>query len=96
VNLCLWANGRITGYIDRNWELLAPFAIAEITVPAFYIYGDRDVVVRFPSMEQTIANLSSRVIDLRGKLCLEDCGHWTQQERPAEVSTALIKFLNDL
>ncbi|HTF68024.1 MAG TPA: alpha/beta hydrolase [Edaphobacter sp.] len=82
--------------IDRNWELLAPFATAEVTVPAFYIYGGRDVVVRFPGMEQTIANLSSRVIDLRGKLCLEDCGHWTQQERPAEVSTALIKFLSDL
>jgi pimeloyl-ACP methyl ester carboxylesterase len=82
--------------IDRNWELLAPFATAKITVPALYIYGDRDIVARFPGMDQSIADLSSRVLDLRGKLCLMDCGHWTQQERPAEVSTALIKFLNDL
>jgi pimeloyl-ACP methyl ester carboxylesterase len=24
---------------------------------------------------------------------LTDCGHWTQQERPAEVNAALIEFL---
>ena len=28
--------------IDRNWELLAPFAGAAVTVPALYIAGDRD------------------------------------------------------
>lgn len=82
--------------IDRNWELLAPFANANITVPSLYIYGDRDVVGRFPGMDKTIAGLSNRALDLRGKLCLKDCGHWTQQEQPAEVSTALINFLKDL
>jgi len=82
--------------IDRNWELLAPFATAKITVPGLYIYGDRDVVVRLPGMDQAIADLSNRVVDLRGKLCITDCGHWTQQERPAEVSAALVKFLTDL
>ncbi len=34
--------------IDRNWELLAPFAGAKVIVPALYIAGDRDVVVKFP------------------------------------------------
>ena len=34
--------------IDRNWELLAPFAGAKVTVPALYIAGDRDLVVQFP------------------------------------------------
>jgi len=29
--------------IDRNWELLAPFAGAKLTVPALYIAGDRDL-----------------------------------------------------
>jgi hypothetical protein len=41
--------------IDRNWELLAPFAGAGVTVPALYVAGDRDLVVRFPAMEQLIA-----------------------------------------
>jgi pimeloyl-ACP methyl ester carboxylesterase len=27
---------------------------------------------------------------------LPGCGHWTQQERPAEVNAALIDFLRSL
>jgi pimeloyl-ACP methyl ester carboxylesterase len=27
---------------------------------------------------------------------LPGCGHWTQQERPAEVNAALLEFLNGL
>ena len=38
--------------IDRNWELLAPFAGARVTVPALYIAGDRDLVVKFPRMDR--------------------------------------------
>ena len=34
--------------IDRNWELLAPFAGAQVTVPALYVAGDRDMVRRLP------------------------------------------------
>ena len=41
--------------IDRNWELLAPFAGAKVTVPALYMAGDRDLVVKFPRMDQLIA-----------------------------------------
>jgi hypothetical protein len=40
--------------IDRNWELLAPFAGARVMVPALYIAGDRDLVVGFPGMDQLI------------------------------------------
>ena len=43
--------------IDRNWELLAPFAGAKVTVPALYIAGDRDLVMAFRGMDQLIANL---------------------------------------
>jgi pimeloyl-ACP methyl ester carboxylesterase len=31
--------------------------------------------------------------NLRQKLILDGAGHWIQQERPGEVSTALIAFL---
>jgi pimeloyl-ACP methyl ester carboxylesterase len=27
---------------------------------------------------------------------LPGCGHWTQQERPAEVSAAIVEFLRSL
>ena len=43
--------------IDRNWELSAPFAGARVTVPALYVVGDRDLVVRFPGMDKLIAAL---------------------------------------
>jgi pimeloyl-ACP methyl ester carboxylesterase len=82
--------------IDRNWELLAAFAGASVTVPALYIAGDRDVVVSFPGMNQVIAGLSCFVPKLRGTMMLKGCGHWTQQERPNEVSTAMIDFLRGL
>lgn len=82
--------------IDRNWELLAPFAGASVSVPALYIAGDLDVVVSFPGMNQVIADLSRFVPQLRGTIMLEGCGHWTQQERPNEVSTAMIDFLRTL
>jgi pimeloyl-ACP methyl ester carboxylesterase len=82
--------------IDRNWELLAPFAGACVNVPALYIAGDRDLVVSFPGMDKVIAGLSRFVPRLRATLTLPGCGHWTQQERPNEVNTAMIEFLRSL
>jgi pimeloyl-ACP methyl ester carboxylesterase len=79
--------------IDRNWELLAPFAGARVMVPALYIAGDRDPVVRFPGMDQLIPNLSRFAPQLRGTIMLPGCGHWTQQERAEEVNGAMVDFL---
>jgi pimeloyl-ACP methyl ester carboxylesterase len=33
---------------------------------------------------------------LREPVLLPGCGHWTQQERPEEVSAAMIGFLREL
>jgi pimeloyl-ACP methyl ester carboxylesterase len=82
--------------IDRNWELLAPFAGAPVSVPALYVAGDRDLVVRFPGMEQLIASLPKFVPNLRGTIMLPGCGHWTQQERAREVSDVMLKFLTSV
>jgi pimeloyl-ACP methyl ester carboxylesterase len=82
--------------IDRNWELLAPFAGATVTVPALYIAGDRDPVLRFRGADQALAGLPTLVPHLRRTIILRGCGHWTQQERPAEVNAAMIEFLRGL
>ena len=82
--------------IDRNWELLAPFAGARVTVPALYVAGDHDLVVAFRGADQHIANLSKFVPQLRAKIMLPGCGHWTQQERATEVNAAMIDFLRRL
>ncbi len=82
--------------IDRNWELLAPYAGSPVTVPALYMAGDKDLVVRFPGMMRAIEGLKRDVPLLRETILLPGCGHWTQQERSEEVNSALIRFLGGL
>ena len=82
--------------IDRNWEILAPFAGARVLVPALYVAGDRDLVVSFRGMDQLIPNLAKFVPQLRKTIMLPGCGHWTQQERADDVNAAMIEFLRSL
>jgi pimeloyl-ACP methyl ester carboxylesterase len=82
--------------IDRNWELLAPFAGARVPVPALYVAGDRDLVVAFRGMDQLIPNLKTFVPRLRKTVILPGCGHWTQQERPEQVNREILEFLGSL
>jgi pimeloyl-ACP methyl ester carboxylesterase len=82
--------------IDRNWELLAPFAGATVTVPALCMIGEHDLTLRFQGAKEHLANLKTFVPQLRRTVVLPDCGHWTQQERPDEVNAAMIAFLRDL
>jgi len=82
--------------IDRNWELLAPYAGAKVTVPALYVVGEHDLVLRFPGVRELVANLKSFVPQLRSTIVLPGCGHWTQQERAAEVNAAMLAFLQGL
>ncbi|HEY2145824.1 MAG TPA: alpha/beta hydrolase [Steroidobacteraceae bacterium] len=82
--------------IDRNWELMAPFAGASVSVPALYMAGDLDLVVSFPRMKEVIADLPRFIPQLKASIMLPGCGHWTQQERPNEVNKAMIEFLRGL
>ena len=82
--------------VDRNWELMAAFADVNVTVPALYVAGDRDMVVSFPGTDQLLANLKYFVPELRNIQMLPGCGHWTQQERPSEVNAAIIDFVRSL
>jgi pimeloyl-ACP methyl ester carboxylesterase len=82
--------------VDRNWELMAPWSGAKVTVPALYMAGEQDLVVKFSGMDQLIANLKQFVPKLQKTILLPGCGHWTQQEKPDEVNSALITFLKSL
>ena len=82
--------------IDRNWELLAAWAGAKVTVPALYVAGDRDLVVAFRGMDRLLPALKQFIPGLRQQIMLPGCGHWTQQERPAEVNRAMLEFLRAL
>ncbi|MGW5479325.1 alpha/beta fold hydrolase [Streptomyces sp. NPDC004008] len=78
--------------IERNGELLA-FRGRGIDVPALYVVGDRNLVMahRGPIKARTpVRDIAPR---LHAQVVLPGCGHWTQQERPAEVDAALLDFL---
>lgn len=68
----------------------------KVTVPALYVAGDRDLVLGFPGATDMVANLKTVVPRLHSTIILPGCGHWTQQERPAEVNAAMIDFLHRL
>ena len=82
--------------IDRNWELLAPWTGAKVTVPALFVAGDRDLVLAFRGMDRLLPALKQFVPELRQTIILPGCGHWTQQERPGEVNAAMLKFLEEV
>ena len=77
---------------DRNWELTEGLAGAKVEVPALFIAGDRDTVLRMTPPQV----MDGWVTDLRGSFLIEGAGHWVQQERPEEVNRALLAFLGSL
>jgi len=78
--------------MDRNWELTGAWQHAPIVVPALFVAGDRDPVLSFVKAD----GLSDVLPNLTRSVILPGCGHWTQQERPAEVNDAMLAFLREL
>jgi pimeloyl-ACP methyl ester carboxylesterase len=78
---------------DLTWELTAD-APTRIEQPAMFVAGDRDGVIVMA--EEALKNMPTHVTDLRLNELLPGIGHWTQQEAPAEVNDALLRFLETL
>jgi pimeloyl-ACP methyl ester carboxylesterase len=77
--------------LDRNWELTTAIADRTIDVPCLMISAADDPVLTpamTVGMEERVPNLARVVID--------NCGHWTQQERPEETTAAMLTYLNQL
>jgi pimeloyl-ACP methyl ester carboxylesterase len=93
------ASGGFTGglnwyrNLDRSWSLMAAWHDAKVLPPALYIGGELDLVVNGPGTREYLPKMSNHVPNLRRTILLPGCGHWTQQERPAEVNAELIDFL---
>lgn len=77
--------------MDRNWELTASIADHTVDVPCLMISAENDPVLT-PAMT---AGMEERVPDLE-RVIIENCGHWTQQERPAETTRAMLAYLRRL
>lgn len=77
--------------LDRNWELTAPIADRTIDVPCLMISAADDPVLT-PAMT---VGMEERIPDLE-RVVIEECGHWTQQERPEETTAAMLAYLRRL
>jgi pimeloyl-ACP methyl ester carboxylesterase len=78
--------------MDRNWTFAEHLADALVTVPALFVAGERDPVLRMTPP----AVMDGWLTDLRGSVILSGAGHWIQQERPSDVNDALLGFLRGL
>ena len=79
--------------IDRNWELLAPWAGALVRQRALFIAGTEDLVISGITGKAPLAAMATTVPNLERKLLIEGAGHYIQMERPQLVNEALIPFL---
>jgi pimeloyl-ACP methyl ester carboxylesterase len=79
---------------DTTWELTSSFADWRIRQPALFVSGEREPVLAMSP--GALEAMPETVPGLRDVVMLSGCGHWTQQERPAEVNEALLAFLGAL
>jgi pimeloyl-ACP methyl ester carboxylesterase len=67
-----------------------------ITHPTAFMAGSLEPVFRMISGVDMVELIRKHCADLRYVRLMEDAGHWLQQERPAEVTVALLEFLRGL
>ncbi|WP_331744924.1 alpha/beta hydrolase [Kitasatospora sp. NBC_01300] len=80
--------------MDRDWEDLADFDGAPVTQPSLFIGGSRDASTTW--LADAIAAYPATLPGLLSSHVLDGCGHWVQQERPAEVNRILTDWLASL
>ncbi|MGO8946729.1 MAG: alpha/beta fold hydrolase [Ktedonobacterales bacterium] len=81
--------------MDRNWELLAAYSGAKVTLPALFLWGGQDPQLEIPGIRQGIERMPDYVPNLRMSR-FTGCGHWIQQERAPEVNAEMVAFLKGL
>ena len=67
---------------------------AKLRQPALFVGGTEDPVGKI--LPAAYKKPGAFTPNLRQQVILPGVGHWTQQERPAEVNQLLIEFLKSL
>jgi pimeloyl-ACP methyl ester carboxylesterase len=84
-----FARGGFTGPINwyrnftRNWHRLAAIP-QRVPHPALMIHGRYDMVPASPRLAEFVPDVEVATLE---------CGHWIQQERPAETNRLMIDWL---
>jgi pimeloyl-ACP methyl ester carboxylesterase len=76
----------------RRHLIVTEPGVAIVRQPAMFVTGSRDPARNQPAIER----LPELVANLRVLARLDGCGHWTQQERPADVTALILQFLASL
>ncbi|XP_049936133.1 uncharacterized protein LOC116262697 [Nymphaea colorata] len=81
--------------LNRNWELLAPWSGAKITIPTKFIVGELDMVYNAPGAKDYIhkGGFKSDVPFLHDIIVVNGAGHFINQERPHEISHHILDFI---
>jgi pimeloyl-ACP methyl ester carboxylesterase len=70
--------------VDRNWERLADVDPV-VQQPTLMIYGDRDTIPKAHDLTRFVPNAEEVSLD---------CGHWIQEEKPAETTQLILSWLS--
>ena len=76
-----------------DYAYLGRFADRKIEAPALFIGGERDLVLKMIPGADMLATMKPLIPNLHDAVVLPGCGHWTQQERPEEVTKLLLDWL---
>ena len=81
---------------ERDYAWLQGWKGQRIEQPSLFIGGDRDpATTLFGAVSDPVGMMRNFAPLVEGHI-LEGCGHWTQQERPAEVNRLLLDWLKRL
>ncbi|HEY6598881.1 MAG TPA: alpha/beta hydrolase [Pseudomonadales bacterium] len=84
-----FAAGGFTGPINwyrnftRNWTILGNVP-QKVTCPALMIHGNHDIVPESPKLKEFVP---------RAEVATLECGHWIQQEQPAQTNALILGWL---
>ncbi len=77
--------------LDANYEVLKDVPVERISMPAYFIGGERDGVIA--DRPEYVDAMNALLPNYRGKTMIPGAGHWTQQEAPEAFNEALLGFL---
>ncbi|MEU3524934.1 alpha/beta hydrolase [Streptomyces sp. NPDC038707] len=80
--------------MDRDWADLAGWAGQPITRPSLFVGGERDASLAW--LADAVKAYPETLPGLLGAHVLDGCGHFVQQERPAETNRILLDWLASL
>ncbi|KAL5218611.1 hypothetical protein ABZP36_019295 [Zizania latifolia] len=81
--------------IDRNWELMAPWADAKVQVPTTFVVGDGDLTYHYDGIQDYLhkGGFKADVPLLEDVVVIPGAGHFIQQEKAEEVSDIIHNFV---